>query len=133
MTTANKKLRLKRIPPYKLIEDTLRQYTQFRSLFSDGEGGGTHIIEHSYLVYNPDGTVKEKVTVVLSLFDLFQGVEKLSPRKREAIWWIAINGHTQDEVGQIMNCRAVTCGQYLKAGCVQLAKEIYKEEVEGVQ
>jgi DNA-directed RNA polymerase specialized sigma24 family protein len=124
------KLRLKRIPSYKIVEETLRNFTQFRALFSDAEAGGRHIIEHSYLVYNSDGTVKEKVTVVLSLFDLFNGVETLSPRKREAIWHIAINGRTQDEVSKIMNCRAVTCGQYLKAGCQQLAKEIYKEEIE---
>jgi DNA-directed RNA polymerase specialized sigma24 family protein len=127
MSVEKKKLRTERIPEHKLIEEALRSYTTFREHFGFT---GDHVLEHSYIVYNEDGSRKEKVTQVISLFDLFNGVKNLSPRKRQAIWYIAIQGYTQEEVGRIMGCRAVTCGQYLKAGCMQLAKEIYQEQVE---
>lgn len=127
-TIAKKKgLRTTKIPPYVIIKEALRGYTKFKR---HAALTGQDYIEHTYTVYDDDGIPTEKISIELSLWDLFRGVKKISPRKREALWYGVILDKRQEEVGEIMGCRPVTCGQYANSACMQLAEEHLSEQIE---
>lgn len=130
---ANKTLRYERIPKYIIVKETLRNYTKFRRHATLIEQSHSHYdgtISHSYVVYNKDGTPKEKITIEISFWDLLRGIKKISPRKREALWYSIILDKKQEEVGKIMGCRPVTCGQYANSACQQLADLHLNEIIE---
>jgi DNA-directed RNA polymerase specialized sigma24 family protein len=121
------KLRTTRIPLFKIVKEALNNYTTWRRHIAICQQSHTHYdgtLCHTYIVYNEDRTPKEKVTVEMSFWDLLRGIEKISPRKREALWYGVILGKTQEEAGKIMGLRSVTVGQYSNAAAMELAKNI---------
>ena len=138
MTTAAKKSQLVTapIPLHRILREVLRHYMEYRDLIG-GYGGGTagiepadgrkHVIDHGYWVFNEDGTKHHKEDVSLSFWDLQQGLAKLAPRKRQAIFYNVILDMKQKDVAKIMGITTVSVGQYVEAGTIQLAKEYFPE------
>jgi DNA-directed RNA polymerase specialized sigma24 family protein len=112
------------IPKHRVLREVYRHYYTFKELYASQ---GTHVIEHSYWVYNDDGT-KSKETINISLWDLDHGLETLSARKREAVYYNVILDKKQKDVADIMGITTVSVGQYVEQAMMQLAEEYFAEE-----
>lgn len=133
MTTAVKKNKQSGIvPPHRILREVLRHYTEFRELVGGyglsqaGADGRKHVLEHSYWVENDKGE-RKKQTIEISFWDLHTGLKELAPRKREAIFYNVILDMKQKDVAKIMGITTVSVGQYVEAGCIQLAKRYFAE------
>jgi DNA-directed RNA polymerase specialized sigma24 family protein len=133
MTTAVKKNKQSGIvPPHRILREVLRHYTEFRELVGGyglaqaGADGRKHVLEHSYWVENDKGE-RTKQTIGISFWDLHTGLKELAPRKREAIFYNVILDMKQKDVAKIMGITTVSVGQYVEAGCIQLAKRYFAE------
>ena len=128
------KLVTEKIPRHKIIRELLRHYLEFRELVlgygaqEEGADGRKHVLEHSYWIYNEDGTKKEKDTVSLSFWDLQEGINEISPRKREALFLHVIMDMKQKDAADIMGITPIVCGQYSIAAAQQLAKKYFPAE-----
>lgn len=114
------------LPPHRVLREVLRHYLEVKAHVASG---GDHIIEHSY--YVPDGDGVRKETVAVSFWDLHRGIKALAPRKREAIFYNVILDKKQKDVAEIMGITTVSVGQYVEAGCRQLAKYHFGEDADG--
>lgn len=89
---------------------------------------GESIIEHGYFIYEDDGvTIKDKVSVTISFWDLYQGLKELSKRKREAVFYNVILDLKQRDVANKMGITTVSVGQYVEQAMLQLAKRYFAE------
>jgi len=120
------------VPPHRILREVLRHYTEFRELVGGyglaqaGADGRKHILEHSYWVEDDKGE-RKKQTISISFWDLHTGLQELAPRKREAIFYNVILDMKQKDVAKIMGITTVSVGQYVEAGCIQLAKRYFAE------
>jgi len=71
-----------------------------------------------YLTYGP---------ITLSLIDLQYGLDKLSPRKREAVFLNVILDKKQKDAAAIMGITTVSVGQYVEQAMIQLAERYFAE------
>lgn len=114
------------IPPHRVLREVLRHYLEYRSYVGST---GKDIIEHSYFLYDDDlETPKDKVTISVSFWDLYRGVQGLSPRKKEALFYNVILDWKQKDVAEKMGITTVSVGQYVEQACLQLAKEYFGDE-----
>lgn len=128
----NKHLRTYRtdkIPPHRILREVYRHYNEFEALFAST---GKHVIEHGYFIYEDDlTTIKNKVTVSISLFDLRDGLRPqsdggiLSSRKLEAVMLNVIRDMKQRDVADIMGITTVSVGQYVEQAMIQLADKYF--------
>lgn len=116
------------IPLHRILREVLRHYTEYRELVN--QDGRLHVIDYGYWVYDEDGTRKSKEDVSISFWDLHQGLKELAPRKREAIFYNVILDEKQKDVAKHMGITTVSVGQYVEAGCIQLAKRYFADEYE---
>lgn len=114
------------IPLHRILREVLRHYTEYRELVN--QDGRLHVIDYGYWVYNEDGTRKQKEDVSISFWDLYEGLKELAPRKREAIFYNVILDEKQKDVAKHMGITTVSVGQYVEAGCIQLAKRYFADE-----
>lgn len=121
------------IPPHRILREVLRHYMEFRELVGGyglaqaGADGRKHVLEHSYWTYDEDGNRLKKNTIEISFWDLYTGLKELAPRKREAIYYNVIMDMKQKDVAKIMGITTVSVGQYVEAGCIQLAQRYFSE------
>jgi DNA-directed RNA polymerase specialized sigma24 family protein len=114
------------IPLHRVLREVLRHYTEYRELVN--QDGRLHVIDYGYWIYNEDGTRKHKEEVSISFWDLYDGLKELAPRKREAIFYNVILDEKQKDVAKHMGITTVSVGQYVEAGCIQLAKRYFADE-----
>ena len=112
------------IPKHRILREVYRHYYSFKQLFARN---GTDVIEHSYWVYDEDGG-KSKQTITISLWDLHDGLETLSARKREAVNYNVMVDKKQKEVAEIMGITTGSVGQYVEQAMIQLADKYFAEE-----
>jgi DNA-directed RNA polymerase specialized sigma24 family protein len=112
------------IQKHRILREVYRHYYEFLQLFTKE---GTHTIEHSYLASDENGKQK-KYTVQISLWDLYDGLESLSARKREAVYYNVLLDKKQKEVAEIMGITTVSVGQYVEQAMLQLADRYFAEE-----
>jgi hypothetical protein len=114
------------IPQHRILREVFRHYLEFRQYVSDT---GNHVIEHGYFLYNEDGSIKDKIAVTISFWDLFHGLKYLSPRKREAVWYNVILDQKQRDVATKMQITTVSVGQYVEQAMLQLSERYFAGEV----
>lgn len=112
------------IPKHRILREVYRHYYEFKQIFTRE---GTHVIEHSYWTKNEDGS-RTKHTLSISLWDLHDGLETLSARKREAVYYNVILDKKQKEVAEIMGITTVSVGQYVEQAMMQLTDKYFAEE-----
>lgn len=124
-----KTLRTESIPPHRVLREVYRHYNEFESLF---RATGTHVIDYAYYVYDKDlETVKERVEISISLFDLREGLKSqddggvLSSRKLQAVMLNVIGDMKQRDVADIMGITTVSVGQYVEQAMIQLADKYF--------
>ena len=117
--------------PHRILREVYRHYLEFRALVA--QDGRSHIIEHGYFVYAEDGeTVVGKELLSISFWDLYEGLQNLSPRKREAVFYNVILDWKQRDVASRMGITTVSVGQYVEQAMQQLAKRYFAEQLEAV-
>lgn len=129
------------VPLPLVLRETYRHYLEFRDLVmsptqtSNDRGQITSavtcdhgVIEYGYHIYNDDDTIKDKVTVVLSFWDLHGSLKRLSTRKREAVFYNVILDWKQKDVAERMKISTVSVGQYVQAAMEQLAVALQLEQ-----
>jgi response regulator of citrate/malate metabolism len=102
----------KQLKNWEILREALRHYPEYQAYIS--QYGGDGVIEYA--------------GVSLSFHDIKNGLNELSPRKKEAIFYNVIMDLTQEESGKRMGISAVSIGQYVKVGMKQLSREYFKEE-----
>ncbi len=105
------------IAKHRVLRDLIRHYLELETLFKDT---GEHTYEWS--------TREHPEVILFSFLDLQDSLKRLSPRKREAIFYHVILDLKQKDVASIMGITTVSVGQYVDQGFQQLAKDYWKEE-----
>lgn len=114
------------IPLHRILREIYRRYPEFHDHVMRT---GTHVIDHSYFTYEEDGkTIKEKIEVTISFYDLRDGLNKLSKRKREAVFFNVIMDWKQKDVAQRMGITTVSVGQYVEQAMIQLSVDYFPEK-----
>lgn len=114
------------IPPHRVLREVYRHYLEYKDLVSNT---GNSVIDHGYFIYEDDGeTIKDKVTITISFWDLHGGLKLLSDRKREAVFYNVILDWKQRDVAKRMGITTVSVGQYVEQGMLQLAQRYFAEE-----
>lgn len=126
--------RTERIPPHRILREVYRHYYELEALFVST---GKHVVEHGYFVYEDDLiTIKDHITVSISLFDLKDGLKPqsdggiLSSRKLEAVMLNVIRDMKQRDVADIMGITTVSVGQYVEQAMIQLAEKYFTGNME---
>lgn len=114
-------------PPHRVLREVYRHYTEYRDLVS---ATGESIIEHGYFIYEDDGeTIKDKIAVTISFWDLHGGLKELSKRKREAVFYNVILDWKQRDVAKKMGITTVSVGQYVEQAMLQLSERYFAEDL----
>jgi len=66
----------------------------------------------------------------ICFMDLSGALERLSPRKKEAIYYNVICDMKQKDVAKIMGITTVSVGQYVESGFAQVAKEYFSDQIQ---
>lgn len=124
-----KTCRTEPIPPHRVLREVYRHFNEFETLF---RSTGKFVIDYAYYVYDDDlTTVKERVEISISLFDLRDGLKPqsdggvLSSRKLQAVMLNVIADMKQRDVADIMGITTVSVGQYVEQAMVQLANKYF--------
>ena len=96
---------------HRVLREALRHYKELEDLFIRT---GTVVISHSGLD--------------ICFLDLQKALNKLSARKKEAIYYNVILDMKQKDVAKVMGITTVSVGQYVESGFAQIAKEYFAEE-----
>lgn len=115
------------IPLHRILREVYRHYLEYRDLVAHS---GNHVIDHGYFIYDDDGNIKDKITLSISFWDLFNGLEKLAPRKKEAVFYNVILDKKQKDVAKIMGITTVSVGQYVEHAMLQLSERYFAERVQ---
>lgn len=94
----------------RILKEVYRHYIDFQD-FASREG-------KYFITYGP---------ITLSLLDLQFGLDKLSPRKREAVYLNVIRDMKQKDAAAIMGITTVSVGQYVEQAMIQLAEQYFAE------
>jgi DNA-directed RNA polymerase specialized sigma24 family protein len=94
----------------RILKEVYRHYIDFQD-FASREG-------KYFISYGP---------ITLSLLDLQFGLDKLSPRKREAVYLNVIRDMKQKDAAAIMGITTVSVGQYVEQAMIQLAERYFAE------
>jgi DNA-directed RNA polymerase specialized sigma24 family protein len=109
-----------------------RHYPEYRDYVM--AHGGAGVINHGYFIYEDDGvTVKDKISISISFWDLHNALHKLSGRKREAVFYNVILDWKQRDVATRMGITTVSVGQYVESAMLQLAEAYFAEDDDDVQ
>lgn len=100
---------------HRYLREAVRRYDELESLF---------VQTGQSVVRGPDG-------IEICFLDLKDCLKKLSPRKKEAIYYNVICSMKQKDVAKIMGITTVSVGQYVESGFLQIAEEYFGEETEG--
>lgn len=128
---------------HRILRDILKNYLEFRDIVTlpeqqvTGQAGRTRAIgnhrgmdgvfDYTYSVRLEDGTVK-KIDLSISFWDLQGMLKKLSPRKREAVFYNVILDQRQKDVAAIMGITTVSVGQYVDQAMLQLVEEYFGDD-----
>ena len=113
------------IPRHRILREVYRHYLEFRQYVS---ATGNHIIKHGYFIYDDEGNIKEKVSIEISFWDLFEGLKELSDRKKEAFFYNVILDQKQRDVAEKIKITTVSVGQYVEQACLQLSERYFAED-----
>jgi DNA-directed RNA polymerase specialized sigma24 family protein len=123
------------IEPWEIIRECLRHYTEFRRFAATDKNRHDSlqgVIEHTYQTYDEDDNVIQKYTFTISLWDLFDGMNKISKRKREALWYHIILDKSQKECETILGIKQATIGQYCSQSLIKLANVYLNHENDAI-
>lgn len=87
-----------------------------------------HYPEWGELIASGHSETMEYNGLTLSYWDLRDSLNKLSPRKREAVFYNVILDWKQKDVAAKMKITTVSVGQYVDNAMLQLAEEYFGEE-----
>jgi DNA-directed RNA polymerase specialized sigma24 family protein len=71
--------------------------------------------------------ILRRAAVTISFWDLQGGLQKLSPRKREAVFYNVILDKKQKDVAEIMGITTVSVGQYVDQAMLQLSEDYFAQ------
>lgn len=117
------------IPPHRILREIYRHYIEYKEWVSSN---GKSVIEHGYFVYNEDGSIRERVMVTISFWDLHGALDKLSKRKREAVFYNVILDWKQRDVAEKMGITTVSVGQYVEQAMLQLSEKYFADELQAI-
>lgn len=112
-------------PKHRILREVYRHYFEFRDYVALH---GESVIDHGYFIHDEDNNIIGKEIVSISFWDLQQGLDELSPRKRQAVWHNVILDQKQRDVAALMEITTVSVGQYVEQAMQQLAKRYFAEE-----
>lgn len=114
------------IPKHRILREIYRHYIEYRELVTSS---GESVIEHGYFIYDEEGKeIVGQEMVTISFWDLYDALEHLSKRKREAFFYNVILDYKQRDVADIMGITTVSVGQYVEQACLQMAEKYFADE-----
>lgn len=141
--TKEDSIRDEELLPHRVLRDVLKNYLEFRDIVTSpeqqatgqagknrtvGNSRGTDgVIDYTYSVRREDGTI-DKISLSVSFWDLQGLLRRLSPRKREAVFYNVILDKKQKDVAEIMGITTVSVGQYVDQAMLQLQKGYFGDD-----
>jgi predicted DNA binding protein len=95
---------------HRVLREAVRHFEELENLF---KSKGILVISH-------DG-------LDICFMDLKDALSRLSPRKREAIYYNVTLDMKQKDVAEKMGITTVSVGQYVESGFAQIAKEYFAD------
>lgn len=125
----------KRVVPidrHKILREVFRHFTEFQDWVS---ATGESVIEHGYFLYdeNDEDKIVGKVLVTISYWDLYDSLQRVAERKREAVYYNVIKDMRQKDVAEIMGITTVSVGQYVKQAMIQMSEDYFGEDGERIE
>ena len=102
----------KKTKQHRFLREALRHFYEFEQLF----------------VQTGQSVIKGPDQIEICFLDLKDGLNRLSKRKREAIYYNVIQDMRQKDVAEIMGITTVSVGQYVESGFIQFAEEYFSEK-----
>lgn len=102
----------KKTKQHRYLREALRHYHEFEQLF---------VQTGQISISGPD-------QIEISFLDLKNGLNRLSKRKREAIYYNVILDMRQKDVADIMGITTVSVGQYVESGFIQFAEDYFARQ-----
>ena len=96
---------------HRVLREAVRHYRELEDLF----------INKGVVVLSYNG-------LDICFLDLKDAINRLSPRKKEAIYYNVILDMKQKDVAEKMGITTVSVGQYVESGFAQVAKEYFHNE-----
>ena len=96
---------------HRVLREALRHFKELEDLFK----------KYGILVVSHNG-------LDICFMDIQKSLNKLSARKKEAIYYNVILDMKQKDVADVMGITTVSVGQYVESGFAQIAKEYFAEE-----
>lgn len=96
---------------HRILREVIRNYTVFEAYCSQH---GEYDIDHKGLTIN--------------FLDLQKCLQRLSKRKKEAVFFNVILDMKQKDVAAEMGITTVSVGQYVEQAMLQVAKDLWPEE-----
>ena len=115
----------KTMPEHRILREIYRHYPELKAYVT--ANGGDIMIDHSYIVYDDEGEEVGKKDITISFWDLHGSLEKLSERKREAVFYNVILDWKQKDVAKKMGITTVSVGQYVEQAMLQLCEDYFPE------
>jgi DNA-directed RNA polymerase specialized sigma24 family protein len=113
---------------HRVLREILRNYVQFKEWVG---ATGESVIEYAQPIYDDDDNLIGREPITISFWDLQDCLEKLSPRKRQAVYWNVIRDEKQKDVADRMDITTVSVGQYVEQAMLQLAEDYFAETSQG--
>ena len=121
---AQKSILTEEIKPHRVLREVFRNFRQFQAFVSST---GKDVIDHAYIIENPETGERKKIEITISYSDLLGRLNELSDRKREAVFYNVIMDMKQRDVADIMGITTVSVGQYVDTAMEQMAVGYYAE------
>lgn len=113
-------------PKHRILREIYRHYLEFRDLVA---ATGESVFEHGEWIYDSEGNPVDKRIIQISFWDLHDALNKISDRKREAVFYNVILDWKQRDVAKRMGITTVSVGQYVEQAMLQLAEKYFAEEL----
>ena len=99
---------------WKLLENIFRNYYEFKALYEE-TGIYEITLDNGYVV---------------NFHDILKGIENLTPRQKEAVWLMCIEGRKEVEVAKIMGFEkwSAPVGMYKRKALRTLVETKWKKE-----
>lgn len=118
---------------HRVLREVLRKYITLKAACSATGEYSLEVCSITGCINPKEGARKGHdgpcVLISINLLDLQKCLNRLSKRKKEAVFYNVILDMKQKDVAYQMGITTVSVGQYVEQACLQVAKDLWPEDV----
>lgn len=117
---------------HRVLREVLRKYITLKEACSRDGNYSLEVCSITGCINPKTGACKGHegpcIPVSINLLDLQGCLNRLSKRKKEAVFYNVILDMKQKDVAEVMGITTVSVGQYVEQACLQVAKDLWGED-----